>query len=351
VLSEMQAAIPARRGRTGLERILPEVRGREGEMKNTIYCGECAQVMADLLPDNSIDLTVTSPPYDNLRDYNGYVFDFEAIARQLWRVTKPGGVVVWVVGDATVNGSETGTSFRQALGFMELGFRLHDTMIWQPSGVGAKGSHKAYWQAFEFMLVFAKGEIKTINRIKDKVNINAGNFTGTSPKAQLLGSRMRGNAYITPELSVRTNVWTYDVGHEWTPHPAPFPEALACDHIISWSNPGDLVFDPMCGSGTTLKMAKEAGRDYIGIDISQEYCELSRSIANSAGGVWPARGCRCRDLSRVYLPKRAENSIISMSFNQQFGAVFLCRREPYNSILQANEVPLVQLCGARAAVD
>lgn len=241
----------------------------------TIYCGECSQVMRDILPDSHIDLTVTSPPYDNLRIYNGYVFDFEAIAGQLWRVTTTGGVVVWVVGDATVDGSETCTSDIQKLYFRELGFNVHDTMIWQPSGVGAKGSHLAYWQAFEFMFVFAKGEIKTVNLIKDKVNKNFGNFNGTSPKAKELGSRVKGNGYITPEYSIRTNVWIYDVGHEWSPHPAPFPEALARDHIISWSNPGDLVLDPMLGSGTTAKMAQQLGRRAIGIEISEEYCKIA----------------------------------------------------------------------------
>jgi site-specific DNA-methyltransferase (adenine-specific) len=236
--------------------------------------------MANVLPDNSIDLTVTSPPYDNLRDYNGYTFVFEAIARQLWRVTKPGGVVVWVVGDATVNGSETLTSFKQALYFRSLGFNVHDTMIYKAAGVGAKGSHKSYWQAFEFMFVFSKGEPKTINLIRDKLNTNAGLAHGPSGvKHNDLKSRI-ANGYKTQQYGIRENVWIFYTGNtngdDLTIHPAPFPEALARDHIISWSNPGDLVLDPMCGSGTTLKMAKETGRDYIGIDISQEYCELSR---------------------------------------------------------------------------
>ena len=244
---------------------------------NVIYCGECAEIMQQHIPDGSIDLTVTSPPYDDLREYNGYTFDFEAIAQQLWRVTKPGGVVVWIVADATVNGSETGTSFRQALGFMGLGFNLHDTMIYEVAGTGAKGSNKAYWQAFEFMFVFSKNDIKTVNRIKDVENLRAGAVC-TKGRVSKDGKEKDTRRRIVPAQSVRTNVWRYQVGNngeDKTDHDAPFPEALARDHIISWSNPGDVVLDPMCGSGTTLKMAVEQGRQYIGIDISPEYVELS----------------------------------------------------------------------------
>lgn len=247
-----------------------------GEM-NQIICGDCAQVVAGF-PSNFIDLTVTSPPYDNLRTYNGYVFNFEAIAQQLWRVTRPGGVVVWVVGDATINGSETGTSFRQALYFMSLGFNLHDTMIYEVAGTGAKGSTLAYWQAFEFMFIFSKYKPNTHNLIKDVSNKNAG---ATVPGRAGIDGRSKNEPFhLINEFGIRTNIWRYSVGFadnsDKTDHPAPFPEALARDHIISWSNPGDLVLDPMCGSGTTLKMAVEQGRRYIGIDISQEYCNIAQ---------------------------------------------------------------------------
>ena len=244
---------------------------------NQIYCGDCSEVMKQI-PDGTIDLTVTSPPYDNLRDYNGYTFDFEAIAQELWRVTKPGGVVVWVVADATVNGSETGSSFRQALGFMALGFNC-ETMIYEAAGTGAKGSNYYYWQAFEFMFVFSKGRPSTINRIADHKNRMAGLKKWRSPKQEKLNTRTN-REIVTPDFSVRSNIWRYKArwfaGEDITLHPAPFPEALARDHIISWSNPGDLILDPMVGSGTVPKMAKYLGRDYIGIDISEEYCELAR---------------------------------------------------------------------------
>jgi site-specific DNA-methyltransferase (adenine-specific) len=246
-----------------------------------IICGNCAQVLAGF-PADYIDLTVTSPPYDNLRDYNGYEFDFEPIARQLYRVTKPGGVVVWVVADATIDGSETGTSFRQALGFQSLGFNV-ETMIYEQAGTGAKGCNYLYWQTFEFMFILSKGKIKTSNLILDKKNQWAGAYSHGRATAKFSGTFTRVKV---PEYGRRTNIWRYSVGftnyQNDQSHPAIFPEALARDHIISWSNPGDLVLDPMCGSGTTLKMAKELGRNFIGIDISEEYCQLSQRRVEGA---------------------------------------------------------------------
>ena len=91
---------------------------------NQIVNGNCVDVM-DVFPANSIDMTITSPPYDNLRIYKGFSFPFDSVARQLFRITKEGGVVVWIVSDATIDGSETCTSFRQALKFVECGFNLH----------------------------------------------------------------------------------------------------------------------------------------------------------------------------------------------------------------------------------
>lgn len=250
------------------------------EMNNAywrLHIGDCADVMGDTIADGAIDLTVTSPPYDNLRKYNGYHFDFERIAAELWRVTKPGGVVVWIVADATINGSETGTSFRQALHFMGLGFNLHDTMIYETAGTGAKGSNLAYWQCYEFMFVLSKGRPNIINRIRDKVNTNAGH--PVSPSREHSSGRRGGHRNIH-DVGLRTNIWRYpSVSIRWDlhangwHHPGAFPEALARDHIISWSNPGDVVLDPMCGSGTTGKQAVLLGRRFIGIDISGEYIE------------------------------------------------------------------------------
>jgi site-specific DNA-methyltransferase (adenine-specific) len=252
-----------------------------------LWTGECAAVMAAHIPDASIDLTITSPPYDLLRTYHGFTFDFEAIAAQLWRVTKPGGVVVWVVGDATVNGSETGTSFRQALRFMELGFNLHDTMIYEKNGPSYPDSVR-YYQVFEYMFVFSKGAPKSISLISDRENkylFPWGRKTQRDKDALI----ERKTYYKGKPFGPRFNIWKILGGKGFSTsddaaynHSAIFPEALARDHILSWSNPGDLVLDPMCGSGTTLKMALQYGRRCIGIDISAEYIELSRERIEKA---------------------------------------------------------------------
>lgn len=245
--------------------------------KNRIYCMDNVEGMKKL-NDETVDLTVTSPPYDNLRKYNRYCFDFENVAKQLYRITKNGGVVVWVVNDATIKGSETLTSFRQALYFKELGFNVHDTMIYEVAGTGAKGSRYAYWQGFEFMFVFSKGKPSSINLIADRRNKLAGMKKWSSPKCNDLRTRTN-RAVVTKEFGIRTNIWRYAAGFfsgdDKTKHPAPFPEALARDHIISWSKEGDLVLDPFMGSGTTAKEALLLKRDYIGFDISEEYCRMA----------------------------------------------------------------------------
>lgn len=244
-------------------------------MTVTLYLGDCAQVMAERIPDGAIDLTVTSPPYDNLRTYNGYTFDFEAIAAQLWRVTKPGGVVVWVVADATINGSETGTSFRQALRFMELGFNLYQTLHYHKDGPPPKP--KKYEAVTEYMFVLSKGYPNAINLIRDKRNNWAGtSYWGQKTIRESDGRLTTRKPIVVQQFGKRTTIWRYSTGGTDTGHPAPFPEALARDHILSWSNPGDVVLDPMMGSGTTGKMAVFTGRDFIGIDISAEYVELAR---------------------------------------------------------------------------
>ena len=244
-----------------------------------LYLGDCLEVMRGMA-DKSVDLTVTSPPYDNLRTYNGYKFDFEGIAKQLFRVTKDGGVLVWVVADATINGSETGTSFKQALYFKKIGFNLHDTMIYQVPGTGAKGSNYCYWQSFEYMFVFSKGKPKNVYRIKDKPNKKAGTIC-TSNKQHRDGVKTRlhpKGGTIVADVGIRSNVWIIPSGNghsEYTGHPAPFPESLAKDHIITWSIQGDTVFDCFMGSGTTGKMANLLGRNFIGIEIDPTYFAIA----------------------------------------------------------------------------
>ena len=252
---------------------------------NHIITGDSAEVLKGFDAD-CIDLTVTSPPYDNLRTYKGFTFDFEAIARELYRVTKPGGVVVWVVGDATVNGSETGTSFTQALFFKSLGFNLHDTMIYEKINF-IPLTHNRYEQSFEYMFIFSKGKPATFTP-KREANKTAGNVYNLARKGYCAtvkegAQRRRQQIVEVKENKIHRNIFQYSTGGGRVGHPAPFPMELARDHILTWSKPGDIVLDCFAGSGTTCKMAKENGRQYIGIEISSEYVGLAekRILATS----------------------------------------------------------------------
>lgn len=245
---------------------------------NKIYCSNCVDFMLNKMDDESVDLTVTSPPYDNLRDYNGYSFDYEAIAKALYRVTKQGGVVVWVVGDKIEKGNKTLTSFKHALAFQSIGFNVHDVMIYKKKNTPFMRSN-AYTNCYEYMFVFSKGSPKTFNPLKDKTVRNGEEMLVHNKKADGVNKKVLGK--LNKEKT-KTNIWEYAVGLGGTTndkiafqHPAVFPEKLAADHILSWSNIGDVVFDPMCGSGTTCKMAFLNKRNYIGCDISQEYVEIA----------------------------------------------------------------------------
>jgi DNA modification methylase len=258
---------------------------------NKIYNEDCLLTLSKI-EDNFIDLTVTSPPYDDLRSYNnhisgkktefnGYSFDFENIAKELYRTTKDGGIVVWVVGDSTEKGSETGTSFRQALFFKEIGFKIHDTMIYMKNNFSNPSSNR-YHQIFEYMFVLSKGKPKTFNSIKDRKNIYGGQIGswGKNTSRQVDGSMVERKKKVIEEYGQRYNVWTYKTSKNGQEdeiayqHPAIFPIQLVKDHIISWTNNGDVVFDPFMGSGTTAKASVQTGRKYLGCEISQEYYEI-----------------------------------------------------------------------------
>ena len=244
-------------------------------MINKIHNENCLDTMARM-KDNFIDLTLTSPPYDNLRTYNGYSFDFESVAKELYRITKNGGVVVWVVGDATIKGSETGTSFKQALYFKEIGFNLHDTMIYIKKRI-VPLTHKRYEQGFEYMFVFVKGKLKTFNPIKIPCK-----YAGTETWGKASYHKTNSSGLVKTdkkrinEFKQKQNFWEYlNAKDKNFKHPAPFPEQLAKDHIISWTNERDLVYDCFMGSGTTAKMCLKNNRDFIGSEISKEYCEIT----------------------------------------------------------------------------
>lgn len=241
-------------------------------------------------PSESIDLTVTSPPYGAMRgSYEELTINFNNLVQQLWRVTKEGGVVVWNVDNSTVNGSEQGEAFQQALSFINNGWLLHDTMIFakNTSTFPASPRGNRYTQIFEYMFVFSKGTPKTANLICDKANKYAGTQSWgkkrfRDPKNQDK-FQIHDEKVTVPEFSPRTNIWKYNVNggfmtkdkiaHE---HPAIFPEQMARDHILSWSNEGDVVLDIYSGSGTTAKMAKMYNRNYIGIDLEEKFNQIAR---------------------------------------------------------------------------
>jgi site-specific DNA-methyltransferase (adenine-specific) len=245
---------------------------------NGLYVADCVEFM-NAMPNDCVDLVVTSPPYDNLRDYKGYKFEFYAIAQGLFKVIKSGGVVVWVIGDR-INGGKSLTSFRQGIYFQEIGFNMHDVMIYQKKNTPFMRSN-AYTNCYEFMFVLSKGSPKTFNPIKEKTVRKGLEMLVHNKKADGVNKKVLKE--LKPEKT-KTNIWQYAVGFGGTTsdkfafqHPAMFPEKLARDHILSWSNEGNIVFDPMCGAGTTCKMAALTKRNYLGIDISAEYIEIAKA--------------------------------------------------------------------------
>jgi DNA modification methylase len=256
---------------------------------NRVYQVDCVEGMK-LLPENYIDLTVTSPPYDNLRKYNGYSFNFEGVADELFRITKQGGVVVWVVSDKTVKGSETGTSFNQALYFKKIGFNLHDTMIYAKNNPTPQFRNMRYNQAFEYMFVFSKGKINTCNYLTEPT-VKAGEKKSrkrNSESSKQSKDVSRDVVTVTKEEKIKNNIWFYNVGINQSSkdyiafkHPAIFPEKLAEDHILSWSNEGDLILDPFMGSGTTAKISSINKRNWIGFELSPDYIEIANKRLDS----------------------------------------------------------------------
>jgi site-specific DNA-methyltransferase (adenine-specific) len=251
----------------------------EGMKVNQVIQGDCVSVMSSF-PTESIDLVVTSPPYGDIRSYQGFTFDYKKIAAELFRIIKIGGVIVWIVADQTVNGDESGESFRQALYFKELGFRLHDTMIYDKGKVIFPDANR-YHPCFEYMFIFSKGAPKTVNLLKDRKNKWSESW-GKRSYRQKDGTLVKKDVINLKEYGTRFNIWRVPNGYMHTTkdeyafeHPAMFPEQLAADHIKSWSNEGDVVLDPMCGSGTTCKMAQMLKRNFIGIEVAPEYVKIT----------------------------------------------------------------------------
>ncbi len=245
-----------------------------------IYNGDCLEVMKEF-DNESIDMVLTSPPYGQLRDYDGFSFSYNKTGLELFRILKSGGIIVWVTGDQIFNGSESGDSFRQALYFMSIGFNLHDTMIYEKNGASYPEKSR-YYQIFEYMFIFSKGIPKTINLLKDRKNKWTKSWGNRSVRDKSGKLIKKGKIINGKEFGVRFNIWRYKTGAGYSTkdkyvfeHPAIFPEQLAKDHINSWSNPGDTIIDPFLGSGTTARACKDLGRKCIGIEISKKYCDIA----------------------------------------------------------------------------
>ena len=242
-----------------------------------IYTENCIETL-ERMPDEVIDMTITSPPYDDLRDYNGYHFPFEEIAAGLFRKTKEGGVVIWVVGDRTVNGNETLSSFRQALIFQDTGFRVHDTMIYAKNNPIPSDCGLRYRQAFEYMFCFSKGRPKTFNPITQPIKQEK---AFKSFRITKVGRNDLAHDHVAPKERKVNNIFYYNVGTSSSKdrvafgHPAIFPEKLVEDQIATWTDPGDLVYDCFMGSGTTAKAALLMGRRWLGSEISDEYVKIA----------------------------------------------------------------------------
>lgn len=252
---------------------------------NRIICGDNIEVLKSF-PDDFFDMSIQSPPYDNLRKYLGFSWNFEELAIQLTRVTKPGGVIIWVVGDATINGSETGSSFRQALYFKDsCKLNIHDTMIYASKKPPL--THNRYEQEFEYLFCFSKGKPKTFNPIK--VPTLWGGSRADRPKTEkgsasdnrAIRSRDEAPRFVKAD-KIKGNIFEYKTGGGHSAkesiafqHPAIFPELLVHDQLISWSNEGDTILDCFNGSGTTTKVAKQLKRNFIGIEVSPEYCQIA----------------------------------------------------------------------------
>lgn len=261
------------------------------EIKNKIFNAKSNELLKEF-PDCCIDLVVTSPPYDDLRDYenkSAWNFDvFKEIAQELYRVVKLGGIVVWVIGDKTDKGCKSLTSFKQALYFQEVGFSMFDVIIYEKAGSGPPHPNR-YFNSFEYMFILSKGKPKTINLLRDKPNKWAGHSTyGEVTRREKDGALTNKGKKTVNEFGVRTNIWRYANGNGFSTkdkfaykHPAIFPEKLVEDHIYSWSNQGDIVLDPFGGSGTTAKMAQLMGRDWVLIEVVQDYCELAKKRLES----------------------------------------------------------------------
>ncbi len=250
---------------------------------NRIINADCIKATARL-PANSIDLVMFSPPYDGIRDYKkGWIFDFPALGKNLYRLVKDGGVCAVVINDGTQDFAKSLTSFRLVLNWCDTaGWRLFETCIYQRDGNPGAWWKRRFRVDHEYIFLFLKGKKpKTFDKeplmvpSKHAGRIYSGTDRLTSGKFKKIDHKP------VKRMKCRGTVWKYPTSNTEgnrtkLQHPATYPDPLAQDIIQCFSEPGDTVLDPMCGSGTTCVMAMKMKRQYMGIDINEEYCQIAR---------------------------------------------------------------------------
>ena len=293
-------------------------------MYNSIVLGDCVEGMRSLPPD-LVPCTVASPPYGALRHYHGnHQFDFEAAAAELWRITRPGGVVCWVVREEVVDGSESGEASEQRLFFRDLGFRLHQTIVMERYGSRARSPGR-YGESLEYAFILAKGKPATVRLLRDRRNKTAGKLV-TATHRYPDGS-YRVQRYEVDEWGYRKAVWYFAQGmHVATDpvarlHQAPMPEAMAEDLILSYSREGDLIFDPFAGVATTAKMALLNHRNYFGYEINAIYHARGEERLRAARMEYLSRALReSAPPPKVPPPRQQTQRLLKCGTNDKLGA-------------------------------
>lgn len=248
-----------------------------------LLTGDACEILPTIR-ESSVDLTVFSPPYDGLRDYKGKPsFDMAVLGREILRVTKEGGVCCMVIQDATKNGAKSLTSFRTACLFADLGWRLFECCIYSRAGVPGAWWTKRFRVDHEYIFIFTRGDglPRRFDKTSLMVESKYAGITAGGTKRTTKGDFVAIKKTVISPLKCRGTIWHYAASNTErnktkSEHPATYPDSLARDIISCFSKEGDLVLDPMMGSGTTGIASVNMGRRFLGIEISVQYMEIAK---------------------------------------------------------------------------
>lgn len=238
---------------------------------------------ASTLASDSVDLVLFSPPYDGVRDYRGnWTLDLPALGSELLRVVKDGGFAVMVIADGTKNQRKSMTTFRTAVAWEDAGWSLFESVIYSRDGRPGAWWATRFRVDHEHILMFYKGKRPRPVTHHDGLRVpskHAGKkWTGTQRLTD--GTLVKTSATVAAD-KCRGTIWHYATSNSEgnrtkAKHPATFPDALARDVILALSAPGDVVYDPMMGSGTSVVIAAQEGRRWLGNDFFAEYVEIAQ---------------------------------------------------------------------------